>query len=259
MSGNDRKSSEDLIREANQRLRNAAADTEPAVDTEPLVDSEPLVDTPSSVADETTRHKPEAPPVVPQPIEYRSDHEAPEETTLHGPLETPTPRRTGISGRFARLIVSGLILGGWFLFTTLADADRGDSGSIVEAGDLDVMSLQVGDCFDDADNLDEVVFEVAAVPCTGAHDNEVFSLQSLGASFGDTYPGEDALSEYTYGVCSGTTFDSYVGSSYVDSSLEVFTFTPTQDSWDDGDREFVCALYRLDFGKLTGTARGSGL
>jgi hypothetical protein len=41
--------------------------------------------------------------------------------------------------------------------------------------------------------------------------------------------------------------------------LEVFTFTPTQDSWDDGDREFVCALYRLDFGKLTGTARGSGL
>jgi hypothetical protein len=157
------------------------------------------------------------------------------------------------------LIVTGLILGGWFLFTTLDDAGRDDSGAIVDAGDLDVMSLRLGDCFDDAENLEDVVIDVAAVPCSAPHDNEVFSVQSLAASFGDAYPGEATLSEFTYEICSGVAFDSYVGGSYVDSSLEVFTFTPTQESWDEGDREFVCALYRLDFGKLTGTARDSGL
>ena len=248
MSENDRKSSEDLIREANQRLRNAAAESEPVVDTPAAV-----VDVPPHVEQE---HEPR--PVEPQPIEYRSQQHV-EETTFEDPIETQPQRRGGISGRFARLIVTGLILGGWFLFTTLDDAGRDDSGAIVDAGDLDVMSLQVGDCFDDPENLEEVVTDVAAVPCGGPHDNEVYSVQSLGSSFGDAYPGEAALSEFSYEACSGVAFDSYVGGSYLDSSLEVFTFTPTQESWDDGDREFVCALYRLDFGKLTGTARDSGL
>jgi hypothetical protein len=247
MADNDRKSSDDLIREAKSGLGGAGQEFDSG-------DSAPAT------------HPELTPPVEAQPLEYRSQQHEPvpgsdvsTSTQNENPIDLRPRRTTWIRGSLVRLIVAALAFGGWFVFTSLDDAGRDDSGAIVDAGDLDVMSLQVGDCFDDPENLEEAVFDVAAVPCTGPHDNEVFSVQSLGASFGDTYPGEDALSDYTYEVCSGTTFDSYVGSSYVDSSLEVFTFTPTQESWDDGDRGFVCALYRLDFGKLTGTVRDSGL
>jgi hypothetical protein len=147
---------------------------------------------------------------------------------------------------------------GWYFFTSLNDADRDGSGEIVSGGQLDVMSLQVGDCFNDPEELEQVVFDVAAVPCSDPHDNEVFAVAPLGGAFGDSYPGEEALDEYSYEICSGQLFDNYVGAAYADSSLEVFSFSPTEESWNDGDREFVCSLYRIDFGRITGTARGSG-
>ncbi|HEX6300979.1 MAG TPA: septum formation family protein [Acidimicrobiia bacterium] len=240
MAESDRKSSEDLIREANQRLRSTP-------------EPEATYETATAPSDEVS------PPVTPQGIEYRSQQVSDPAEFPTGPVQTQPEPRIRINRSWVRLILSALVFGGWFLFSTLDDASRDDSGDIADAGDLDVMSLQVGDCFDDPEDLEEVVFDVAAVPCSGPHDNEVFAVQPLGASFGDSYPGDDALSDYTHQVCSGGLFDSYVGTSYVDSSLEVFTFTPTQESWDEGDREFVCALFRLDFAKLTGTARDSGL
>lgn len=241
MADSDPKSSEDLIREANQRLRSAPSQPEATFETS------------TAPSDEVS------PPVAPRGIESRSEQVSQPAEFPKDPVQTRPEPRTRINRSWARLILSALVFGGWLLFSTLDDASRDDSGDIADAGDLDVMSLQVGDCFDDPEDLEEVVFDVAAVPCSGLHDNEVFAVQPLGASFGDSYPGDDALSDYTHEVCSGVLFDSYVGTSYVDSSLEVFTFTPTQESWDEGDREFVCALYRLDLAKLTGTARDTGL
>ncbi|MFZ0015631.1 MAG: septum formation family protein [Acidimicrobiia bacterium] len=158
-----------------------------------------------------------------------------------------------------RVGIGLLILGGWNLFTGLDDASRGDDGEIVSGGDLDVMTLQVGDCFNDPDDLDGPVSDVAAVPCHEEHDNEVFLVQTLDDSFGDAFPGVDVLGEHAYIGCSGPSFDSYVGRSYLDSVLEVFSFTPTEDSWAEGDREFVCALFRLDGAPLGRSASGSGL
>jgi len=158
-----------------------------------------------------------------------------------------------------RVGIGLLILGGWNLLTGLDDASRDESGEIVSGGDLDVMTLQVGDCFNDLDDLEGPVSNVAAVPCDEVHDNEVFLVQALGGSFGDDFPGVDALGEHAYIRCSGPSFDSYVGRSYLDSVLEVFSFTPTEDSWAQGDREVVCALFRLDGEPLNRSASGSGL
>ena len=52
-------------------------------------------------------------------------------------------------------------------------------------------------------------------------------------------------------------FQDYVGLAYTDSPLEVFTITPTEASWDSGDREVICSLYNSDFTKLTGSMRGA--
>jgi hypothetical protein len=158
-----------------------------------------------------------------------------------------------------RLGIGLLIFGGWSLFTGFDDARRDDGGVIVSGGDLDVMTLQVGDCFNDPNEPETAVSDVAAVPCNQEHDNEVFLVQTLGSTFGDTFPGVDALSEYSYIRCTGPSFDSYVGMSYLDSVLEVLTFTPTEDSWAQGDRDFVCALYRLDGAPMNRSAGGSGI
>lgn len=177
--------------------------------------------------------------------------------------ERVDPRPPSSVGSFltsvgARLIVGLLIAGGWWLFTSFDDASRDDGGEIVGGGDLGVMSMQTGDCFDDPGELEDIVYDVAAVPCSEPHDNEVFAVKSVGTVFGDEFPGRSAIEQYSYDSCVAS-FLTYVGIDYAESSLGVFTFTPTEESWSDGDREFVCALYSIDFAKLNGTARGSGL
>lgn len=246
MGNSGPKSSDDLIREANQRLRGAGGEHEASSPGEVSAPVE------APVADTT--------PPVPQELVYRSQSRADEE-----PLDFQVPPvenrpQSWISPRLIRWVLTAIIFGGVYLFSTLGDASRDGSGEISGAGDLEVMSLQAGDCFNDPEDFDEVVFDVAAVPCSEPHDNEAFAVQSLAAAFpGDAFPGPDALWEHSYEICSGALFDSYVGTRYLDSTLDVFSFTPSAESWDEGDREFVCALYRLDFGQLTGTARGTGL
>lgn len=171
------------------------------------------------------------------------------------------PRSSGAGSLFTsvgvRILVGLLIAGGWWLFTSFDDANRGDSGEIVGGGDLDVMTMQAGDCFDDPDS--DVVYDVQAIPCSQPHDNEVFALGDVTSVFPNAFPGLTALDDYAYGQCIGSAFQSYVGVEYASSALGVFTLTPTEESWSDGDRGFICALYRLDLAKLTDTARSSGI
>lgn len=243
MTDGDRKSSDDLIRDANRRLRASQVEETAPLTTPPT--SEPAQDGPSEA----------------EPLRYRS---TPSSDGDEPPPTSPSSRRStagsAIVVNLVRWGLAFLVFGGWFLFTRFDDASRDDSGQIVSAGDLDVMAMQVGDCFDDHDDDADVVVDVSAAPCSEPHDNEVFAVLSLAGGFpGEEYPGAEPLWDHSYEVCSGSVFDAYVGTPYLDSTLEVFSFTPSQESWDDGDREFVCALFRLDFGQLTGTARDSGL
>jgi hypothetical protein len=253
----ERKSSEDLIREANRKLRSSpdvpdSASHHPADTDRPLETGEaqyPVVSEPSFPAFEK-----------PQDREYPAW--SPDHVIGGDPVDSLRVRPTGMSRIVTLLVRFGLVLAvfaGIGVFSSFNDASRDDSGEIVGSGDLDVWTLQVGDCFDDPADLDDVVFDVAALPCSEPHDNEVFSLVPIAGTFGETYPGDAALQEYSYEACIGEPFDSYVGTDYLDSSLEVFTFTPSDESWDEGDREVVCVLFRLDFEKLTGTAGNSGL
>lgn len=259
MPDNERKTSEDLIREANERLRAAESESEPAVgpsDQEPDASESPAVETQREPRRELASN--EQPPGTAE-SRPESPHESASGEISSGPIED-RPQRRGWSFGWVRWGLAALVFGGWFLFTSLDDASRDDTGEIVGAGDIDVMSLQIGDCFDDAEEVEEVLFDVAAVPCSEPHDNEVFSVQTVSGGLDtDNFPGQTVLQESAYEVCSGPVFDTYVGTPYLDSILEVFTITPTGESWDEGDREFVCALYRLDFAKLTGSARDSGL
>ena len=251
MPDSERKSSDELIREAIGRLRGSEADHGPETTDRPVTDAR--VPEPAAFT-----HTPQARSEAPTEESW-FDWDAVDEEPGPGQIEPQTQRGAPSVG-WLRWGLAALVFGAWFLFTNLDDANRNETGEIVGGGDLDVMTLRPGDCFNDPEDLEQVVFDVAAVPCSEPHDNEVYSVQALAPGvFTEEFPGEEALQRHSYDACTGSVFDDYVGTSYLDSALDVFTLTPTAESWEQGDREFVCAVYRLDLAQITGTVRGSGL
>ena len=158
---------------------------------------------------------------------------------------------------WAAMGLVGVVLGGCGGGESF-DGTRDDSGAIVEAGDVRVNAVRIGDCFNDsapAGEVDESVVVVLAVPCVEPHDNEAFHLGSL---VDGEFPGVEAVKGQVFEACV-TQFESFVGMNYDESSLDVAYIYPSAASWGEGDRGFVCAVYDLDKAKLTGTMRGSGV
>jgi hypothetical protein len=119
----------------------------------------------------------------------------------------------------------------------------------------------VGDCFHDpqVQTTGDVtgIADVAAVPCSTPHDNEVFYLHDLSRQFSD-FPGVAQLDEASSATCLAQ-FEPYVGEDYESSRLNYTWLAPTQETWDENDdREVVCALFDNDRLKLTGSMKGSG-
>jgi hypothetical protein len=120
-----------------------------------------------------------------------------------------------------------------------------------------VEDLKPGDCFDDPTANGEFIEEIETVPmvdCDDPHDNEVYA--NLNAVDG-AFPGDDALYEEAVVRCLPL-FESYVGSPYDTSRLDIVPITPLAEGWADGDRAITCVLYDLELNKLTGSMKSSG-
>ena len=132
--------------------------------------------------------------------------------------------------------------------------ERDDDGAIVEGDDLGAFDMEVGDCFNDPEGMElgtqSTVLQLPAVPCGDPHDNEVFALIDL--EDGD-YPGVEDVSEEGFMRCMDE-FEGYVGAAYDETDLIFDPYLyPTEQTWEAGDREVVCALYNADLSKLTGS------
>ncbi|MBN4047572.1 septum formation family protein [Acidimicrobiaceae bacterium AH-315-P05] len=117
-----------------------------------------------------------------------------------------------------------------------------------------VFAIEVGQCFNDPDNFEEVS-DVEMVDCSDPHDNEAYHVYDMTQ---DDFPGDAAVQDLAQIECVAR-FDAYVGSDYATSSLDIGAFFPTNETWDQNDREVICFLYDLDFSKLTGLSEGSSL
>ncbi len=132
------------------------------------------------------------------------------------------------------------------------DAQRDDTGTVVEGNDeADVFLLQVGDCINDSE-LGDVVTTLPIVPCSEPHDSETYFEATLE---GDAFPGDDAISEQSDQICYDA-FAGFVGIAWEESSLGYYPFTPTEQSWDNGDRLVSCMIYD-PAGQTTGSLAGS--
>ena len=94
------------------------------------------------------------------------------------------------------------------------------------------------------------------MPCTEAHDNEVFATFDVASS---EWPGEDRITDLADEGCLER-FEGYVGATYEESVLMITTLMPSEDSWSMiEDREVVCVAYHMDLDKLTSSVRNSGM
>jgi hypothetical protein len=134
-------------------------------------------------------------------------------------------------------------------------ANRDDSGAITGAGTLHISDVRVGDCFDLDDATTSEVGDIRAIPCDEPHAYEAFFTADLPSG---PYPSRAAIDAELETQCIPA-FVSYVGRAYDTSELYISSFEPTEASWRDGDRSYLCVVSTFDAEEpLTGSVRNSG-
>jgi len=115
--------------------------------------------------------------------------------------------------------------------------------------------LAVGSCVNGVHEGGTVTTAVTRpVDCAGPHENEVIGSLDYASSGG--FPGDAALLSFATTNCLAM-FESFVGISFQESSLDMLPIVPTQLSWAKGDRSVVCVVLATDRSSLTGSVKGT--
>jgi putative regulator of septum formation len=187
-------------------------------------------------SDEAAVQPPAAPPDQPPDAPAAYDPSTvPVPPAGYVPPVAPPPKK---KSRLRPVIIIGAIL--VFIGVALY-ATRNN----VEANDL-----KVGDCF--VIPSGDTVKTVEAHPCTESHNAEV---TFVGDFAGDTYPISISLDNYVSDNCVATT-ETYVGRSLdADPALYIGYFSPTQKSWEGGDRSITCYVALEDESMTTSSLK----
>ncbi|MGH1506130.1 MAG: septum formation family protein [Acidimicrobiales bacterium] len=120
------------------------------------------------------------------------------------------------------------------------------------------LGLRVGDCLAEAPAIGATAAAVGdqvTASCDGDHGAEIYYAFDLPEG---AFPQGGAIDELGHDGCYAT-FEPFVGSAYELSSLVFRVALPDEAAWQDGDREVLCVLSKLDGSPLTAPARNSGL
>jgi hypothetical protein len=180
------------------------------------------------------------------------------------------PWYTKIASAISRVVLIRIIILGAvaiFGYFQVADSEkdesvRDESGEIVEAGDVGVLVLKVGDCVQLPSefksqllgNTEELMTftSFSAVPCTELHDAELYSTKTTNKN---EFPGEEALFDEFSGPCVDE-YSTYSGIEFDSSPHDVFPMVPTADSWLQGDREIQCFAFLVNGEQLGASIKG---
>jgi len=117
--------------------------------------------------------------------------------------------------------------------------------------EVDIFDLEVGDCFSEIEDTEEMFSSVESVPCSKPHGEEVSVAETL--PDGD-FPGMDAIDAQADELCF-TGFEEFVGLPFEESVLTLGIITPSEESWRYGDRLVLCTIYD-PAGEVIGSLRG---
>jgi hypothetical protein len=151
-------------------------------------------------------------------------------------------KRLGQGGK--PLAIAGLVLSAvWIVVFVLVgtlsgNATQSSTGKITHSGNLDVFALTTGDCFDNPTDTSDIE-NVTAIPCTQAHDSQVFAKFNLtGAD--SSYPAQSALNKLADAGCNART--ASIDKSKVTDAMQIRVLFPEQDAWSDGQRTVSCLI-----------------
>ena len=124
--------------------------------------------------------------------------------------------------------------------------------------DVASMQLAVGQCIEHLDDLSGVAEgeegEVGVLPtidCAEPHEAEVYyAADTSAAEF------SDAIVDEADQICYDE-FGAFVGLSYDESRLGLFSLYPSQDTWDAGDRQIACLIAGDTGETFTGSLAGA--
>ncbi len=119
-----------------------------------------------------------------------------------------------------------------------------------------IEDLKAGDCISDiaTDTQDsqKVATEATVVDCSTPHQYEMVGTGDTTAS---TFSEADTSTEMSK-ICEPLV-TSYVGSPSKANSYRILAVTPSQETWDQGDRTFVCFAQNSDKSPLNNSIKNS--
>lgn len=132
------------------------------------------------------------------------------------------------------------------------DEIRDADGTVVNAGQISVFELEVGDCLDPGGDVSGEISDIPIVPCGQPHTQEVFGVVTHPD---DDYPGATEVAAYADGACL-TEMQESLGLG-LDDGLFFSYMLPTFDGWNAegevGDRQIVCVLVFPDRDAVNGS------
>jgi Septum formation len=124
---------------------------------------------------------------------------------------------------------------------------------------VSVLKVNVGQCFAAQDTFNAEIADLQSVACTGPHRQEAFAVvdyQPPPGVQGDAFPGDAVLGAYADAVCAQS-FETYVGISYLDSSLYFTYLIPSARGWQESDDRAVVCFATTTGQELTSSVQGT--
>lgn len=116
-----------------------------------------------------------------------------------------------------------------------------------------VFSLAIGDCYNqNAKEAEGETFAVEAVPCGEPHQSQVVGEFELDEA--KTFPGNDAIWAIADERCPAEGQKFAPDTWALPKGVDVFYYTPTQESWATGDRAVSCT-YTKEKGTFSGSLK----
>jgi hypothetical protein len=91
------------------------------------------------------------------------------------------------------------------------------------------------------------------IDCAEEHYAEIYLIAEVD---GEEFPGDEQMDQQASDMCLAE-FAGYVGAEYNDSELDYLYFSPDAETWEQGDRQVICAVGDPS-GQITGSVQGSG-
>ncbi len=116
-------------------------------------------------------------------------------------------------------------------------------------------TADIGECFNLDDLGQEEVTEIPTVDCGDEHDAQFYAKTDLEQ---DDFPGLSTVETEADEYCLGE-FEGYVGAPVEEADPLFYGYlAPTEDSWNQGDREVLCIAFLTDGSTHTGGFEGYG-